>query len=92
MVKKIAIPTKNDYVFRTKYKQNSRTGLLEGRDGKDKIKNFGDYTFVKRATQDTDIDRNGTIDVKKGEILGRGTAEKGRIWVKGSKKQRAYRR
>ena len=89
MVKKIIIPVRNDYVFNTKYLQNSKTGMLEGRE---RVKGYGDYTVVKRVTKDVDVDKDGEPDFRKGEIVGRVEKEKGMTFVKGNKKQRAYRR
>jgi len=88
------IPVRTDYVFRTRALQNKQTGLLEGREGPRSKKpyksTYGDYTAVRRASKDTDIDGDKKPDVFKGEILGREKKEKGIIYVKGSKRQRAY--
>jgi len=90
MVKKLVpVPTRTDYQFKTRYKQDRKTGLLLGRDS---VKGYGDYTPVKRVSRDVDVDRDGTIDAKKGEIWGRESKEKGITYVKGSKRQRGYTR
>lgn len=87
MVKKI--PVKIDYDFHTKAKQNKKTGLMMGRE---RVKNFGDYTPVIRVQKSVDVDNDGENDFEKGQILGRASAEKGRVHVRANRRQRAYTR
>jgi hypothetical protein len=60
--------------------------------GRKSVNGLGDFTAVKRVSKDVDVDKDGDIDYKKGEIVGRIDSDKGRVYVKANRRQRAYRR
>lgn len=89
MAKKFRLPSR---IYRVDSRSNTvvirdkKSGKLKGRK---KTSGKGDGTRVRRIVKNFDVNKDGKVDYKKGEIVGR-TPRK--VMVKGSKRSRAFMR
>ncbi len=88
MVKR-AIPTYIDYDFHTRGIRDKKTGRMMGRE---RTKNLGDMTPVLRVKKSVDLNSDGKNEYERGQIIGRGDANRGKTYVRANRRQRAYRR